>query len=808
MDSSQNFKVLQERISAALVETTRNAGQIAAEDLPFHRSMRPVFGTNLDNQSSRLLGLAQDVLRSAGKGVEAEAEVNIAELQDVDDVETNWQTLVDSIDSLLEKADTCLDEYTGVIKRLSPGQQDLQVQSKTRVKSKPSNLFRNQPLAKPQLLFDSKPPADSSTPFKPLLTSKPHAVVPLDKSLSMIPSQDGAEIYKHPYEPEITQLEYPPYIYTEADPIPYQPLETTSAIFVDREDSVIAMLAELKKAKEIAIDLEHHDTRSYVGLVSLMQISTRDQDWIVDTLKPWREKLQVLNEVFANPMILKVLHGAFMDIEWLQRDLGLYIVGLFDTYHACRALGYPQASLASLLSRFVNFDADKQYQLADWRIRSNPSSAEDDRLQLVLQRSKETSLILHERYIYDGTGGRGAGGWYNVLRKTPALFSPEQFSVFRAVHEWRDGIARQNDDSVNYVMPKHVLFSIARAIPLDMPSLLGVSHPISPLVRARASELLKVIKDAHAAGKGGPEMMDVLQVHMPEVVAVETPRRSDGSNQITGTVDDRMVTMHPTAVSEKLQTAASASVRSETSQFWGADWASGRTLPDHGLNPLHRDLRLALPLPPLTAEIFANPHDLEATSRAVVAPDPGALAEHEYTKDRKSTANGDDGVFIVKQLGGRSKRKNHQSPDDTEPSTASELQTGNGSEVPATGLNGPDAGAVDDEESEERAAKRKRRDEKKTLKRLKKEMEKRGSAPPTVTQNDSHPRSIGGAEDPSTKVPFDYINAESVLHAKKKDDPSTGSKKVFDPYSKSRDAPKGLGRAQRERAGKSFTFKS
>lgn len=59
-----------------------------------------------------------------------------------------------------------------------------------------------------------------------------------------------------------------------------------------------------------------------------------------------------------------------MDIMWLQRDLGLYVVGLFDTFHASRALGYPRNSLASLLTKFVNFNAEKQYQMADWRIRS------------------------------------------------------------------------------------------------------------------------------------------------------------------------------------------------------------------------------------------------------------------------------------------------------------------------------------------------------------------------------------------------------------------------------------------------------
>ena len=57
-----------------------------------------------------------------------------------------------------------------------------------------------------------------------------------------------------------------------------------------------------------------------------------------------------------------------MDVIWLQRDLGLYLNGLFDTFFACELL-YPSRSLAYLLSKFVDFQADKQYQLADWRIR-------------------------------------------------------------------------------------------------------------------------------------------------------------------------------------------------------------------------------------------------------------------------------------------------------------------------------------------------------------------------------------------------------------------------------------------------------
>ena len=112
--------------------------------------------------------------------------------------------------------------------------------------------------------------------------------------------------YKHPYEKEILGMEYPARVFEKADPIPYRPMEESKAIWVDTYEGVLEMLEELKKAAEIAIDLEHHDYRTYTGLTSLMQISTRDCDWVVDTLKPWRQKLEVLNQVFADPKIIKV----------------------------------------------------------------------------------------------------------------------------------------------------------------------------------------------------------------------------------------------------------------------------------------------------------------------------------------------------------------------------------------------------------------------------------------------------------------------------------------------------------------------
>ena len=65
----------------------------------------------------------------------------------------------------------------------------------------------------------------------------------------------------------------------------------------------------------------------------------------------------------------QVMHGADWDICWLQRDFGLYVVNLFDTGQASRVLGLPRYSLAFLLDYCCKVKANKEYQLADWRVR-------------------------------------------------------------------------------------------------------------------------------------------------------------------------------------------------------------------------------------------------------------------------------------------------------------------------------------------------------------------------------------------------------------------------------------------------------
>lgn len=192
-DDDEPFKEIRVSISSALVEVTRSVGRISSEDLAFQRSSNPSIAPLLDEQASNLLNLVQDLTKISASGT----EVTPPRLLDTDSVEDNWKNIVDVIDNLLEKADACLDEYTGVIKKLSPSQENQASTAASLRRNAPARSYRDQHIPKPQLLFDKVTTNDETTPFIPLLRSKPHAIVPLAQSLSRSLNSEGNEQYEN-----------------------------------------------------------------------------------------------------------------------------------------------------------------------------------------------------------------------------------------------------------------------------------------------------------------------------------------------------------------------------------------------------------------------------------------------------------------------------------------------------------------------------------------------------------------------------------------------------------------------------------
>ena len=510
-----------------------------------------------------------------------------------------------------------------------------------------------------------------------------------------------------------------------------------------------------------------------------------------------------------------------MDMVWLQRDLGLYVVGLFDTFHASSVLGYPKRSLLALLSKFANFDAQKQYQMADWRVRPLPKELFDyarsdthfllfiyDKLRnelidkskpdepggnlvdVVLEESKKEALQRYEFPTYDEDLGTGSSGWYNMIWRTPALFNNEQFSVFRAIHHWRDAVARREDESTNYIIPKNVLFNLAREMPVDMPSLKSHFHP-AQTTSIRLQELLSIIETAKATGKNGPDLKDFLKTHplyvekKPDIPILKNAKPNPSQS---GSLREQSLSAGQ----------SQASIRASTSSFWGPT-VSGSEVQQSGRlsTNMVQDVRLAVPLPPLTAEIFQVSTTNGANPQAVSSATPGPEMEHLYTKDRKATDRND--VFVVKELGGRKRKASELAESDpTVPTFSSPADSSslNDDERDDEILIGKEHGSA------EKAQKRKKtvstHSEQTNQERKSKDKQKK------LRTREENKRKVAEEQEP-----FDYANAPSMLNMKHDytKDQSKSKGKPFDPYSKSLDAPKGMRNSNKEITGRSLTFK-
>jgi len=109
----EDFSSFQEKVSSKLIDTTRVVNQLHSRDLSFYRSLDPNISAALDKQNARLLNLAECLLKAAVSGTEVEAP----DVKEIDELDSNWNGIVEVVDSLFERADMCLDEYTGAIKK-------------------------------------------------------------------------------------------------------------------------------------------------------------------------------------------------------------------------------------------------------------------------------------------------------------------------------------------------------------------------------------------------------------------------------------------------------------------------------------------------------------------------------------------------------------------------------------------------------------------------------------------------------------------------------------------------------------------
>lgn len=300
-------------LQAALPAPTKAAAQLpSASDLAFERTLSRQLGRQLDSEADRILALVANVLAWADPSGSAGAAVDGDLIR-----EGEYRGITERVEGLLEGADEGIEKHLGLGKAKKGGVGAVGAKEFEAGDATASRHFKERlaphllnavDLAKPQDKFTPRtqlakptPPTQDATPlttplWKPLLRSKPHATVPLADSLqieSFAPSDARSAItnttppafprYAHPYAAELEALSPPAeYFVAPAEPAAPGPksFEQVPFEWVGDVAGLKKMLNEIRevgkdgKNKELAVDLEHHDLRSYTGITCLIQVSS------------------------------------------------------------------------------------------------------------------------------------------------------------------------------------------------------------------------------------------------------------------------------------------------------------------------------------------------------------------------------------------------------------------------------------------------------------------------------------------------------------------------------------------------------
>uniref|UniRef100_A0A8C1I6M5 Exosome complex component 10 n=1 Tax=Cyprinus carpio TaxID=7962 RepID=A0A8C1I6M5_CYPCA len=529
----------------AVVSATKASAALpaAGDEFDLYRSF-PAFQQFCASQGDRLLHCMTQIMQHHG------CRSHMRDRNRLTGLEDRFDLVVDSNDAILEKVGILLDEASGVSRTQQPvmpaGYQPpkIVVSSWNRRggerRDETFHLLHAKNIQRPQLKFKEKVD-NSNTPFVSKIFIKPNAVKPLPSYFAnkhirkerpedldvpaaladFIHQQRTQEhvddMFSHPYQYELDHLVMPESLKCKPDVQMYKPLAESTCQFIYTLDDLVALNEKLAKVSEFAVDLEHHSYRSFLGITCLMQISTREEDFIIDTLE-LRSEMYILNETFTDPAIVKVFHGADSDIEWLQKDFGLYVVSMFDTHHAARCLNLGRNSLDHLLKVYCSVNSDKRYQLADWRIRPLPDqmlkyaqadthyllyvydrvradlydmgNGQPTLIQQVWDKSRDLSLKKYVKPIFT------EDSYMELYRKQKKSFNTQQLAAFRLLYAWRDKLGREEDESTGYILPNHMMMKIAEELPKEPQGIIACCNPTPPLVRQQINELHQLIKQA------------------------------------------------------------------------------------------------------------------------------------------------------------------------------------------------------------------------------------------------------------------------------------------------------------------------
>lgn len=417
---------------------------------------------------------------------------------------------------------------------------------------------------------------------------------------------------------------------------------------------------------------------------------------------------------------------------------------------------------------------------------SDPSDPQKNLIESALQKSKETSLDRYTAFKPDPSTGEGGRGWANSLLKASIRLDGPQFAVYRAVHKWRDDLARREDENPAFIMPPQTLMEIARLLPSDPKALWSIlGGKCAAKVQQSLDELFNLVSEAKKAGIDGPSSVEHFRNGMLEANSVAAVAQREFRKDAKAELDLPPV---DELRSQKSQLFGSLPISSLWEGSVKAIKNVGTTL-------------ISLPWTTFVQEAAASAAEQEARAKAQRndvdmipledKPKPAPVAKVEPTVE--------DTEFTLRQ--GRKRKLEdvqvEQSDSEDEGGVAIESQDMISLNVETT---------KEERKAGKKAEKKAARAQRKAMKQAQRALREQDTVERKMAQDDDE------NDKDDEEAPFDYSKAQSVLHAQRSTTTTKQDKKrskKFDPYAArmSAEGPKPDRRPHLERPGKTATFK-
>lgn len=284
------------------------------------------------------------------------------------------------------------------------------------------------------------------------------------------------------------------------------PIDTESALYLDKPEAVERFLTDISDVKELALDTEGASFHRFLDRIYLLQISTRDRGAIIDPL-PIGSPAK-LGALLESSSVEVVFHDADYDLRLLHQDYGWHVTNIFDTRIASQLLGIKSFGLAALLEQFFDVKLDKKHQRADWSMRPlTPDmleyAAQDTRYLLQLKDHMTGELERRGRLHWaeeefarlEGTRWETEESMEGFLRLKGARdLTRSELAVLREVANWRDTVAAQLDRATFRVMGNEVLLELSRRAPRSVSELGAIKGMPRGMLERAGSDIVAAIR--------------------------------------------------------------------------------------------------------------------------------------------------------------------------------------------------------------------------------------------------------------------------------------------------------------------------